>query len=53
METTGAAILDHNLTASQADFDRKIAEALAFYGVVDVPVNNAGYMEGRAFYELT
>jgi NADP-dependent 3-hydroxy acid dehydrogenase YdfG len=39
----GAAILNLDLIADQADFDRVAEAAVAIYGTVDVLVNNAGY----------
>ncbi|MCJ1402162.1 hypothetical protein MMC11_005381 [Xylographa trunciseda] len=44
-EEAGAAILDLDVTASQADLDAKMKEALSIYEGIDVLVNNAGYIE--------
>ena len=53
LKNTGAAVLDLDVTASQADLDKKVIEALAIYGTIDVMVNNAGYIESGAVEELT
>lgn len=39
----GAAILQLDVTAPQAELDRIATEAIAVYGRVDILVNNAGY----------
>ena len=41
----GAALLDLDITASQAELDATMKEALSIYGGIDVLVNNAGYIE--------
>ncbi|KAG0653022.1 putative oxidoreductase [Hyphodiscus hymeniophilus] len=45
LEGTGAAILEIDVTASQAELDSKVKEALEIYYGIDVLVNNAGYFE--------
>ncbi|KAK3169840.1 putative secondary metabolism biosynthetic enzyme [Lepraria neglecta] len=50
---TGATIMDLDVTAPQADLDKKMAEALAIHGGIDVLVNNAGYIESGPVEELT
>ena len=50
---TGATIMDLDVTAPQADLDKKMAEALAIHGCIDVLVNNAGYIESGPVEELT
>lgn len=47
----GAAILDLDVTASQAELDAKIKEAIGIYGTLDVLVNNAGYIEASLVEE--
>jgi NAD(P)-dependent dehydrogenase (short-subunit alcohol dehydrogenase family) len=41
----GAAVLDLDVTASHAEIDSIIDEAIKIYGVIDVLVNTAGYIE--------
>ncbi|MCJ1393708.1 hypothetical protein MMC18_006584 [Xylographa bjoerkii] len=41
----GAAVLDLDFTASQAELDTKMREALSIHGGIDVLVNDAGYIE--------
>ena len=41
-EDTGANILDLDVTVSETELDKKVAEALAIYGSIDMLVNNAG-----------
>ena len=53
LKNTGASILDLDVTLSQTELDKKIAEALAIYGTIDVLVNNAGYIVSGAFEEQT
>ena len=48
----GAAILDLDVTIPRPELDSKIEEALKIYGVIDVLVNNAGYIESGALEEL-
>ncbi|RDW66908.1 hypothetical protein BP5796_09657 [Coleophoma crateriformis] len=45
LKDSGAAVLDIDVTASQAVLNIKIEEALAVYGRIDVLVPNAGYSE--------
>ncbi|MCJ1439399.1 hypothetical protein MMC27_008793 [Xylographa pallens] len=45
LKEAGAAILDLDVTAPQGELDGKIQEAIAIYGIIDVLVNNAGYIE--------
>ena len=47
----GAAILDLDITAPQAELDAKIKEAIGIYGALDVLVNNAGYIEASLVEE--
>lgn len=54
LKTTGASILDLDVTAPQAEIDGKIDEALRIYGSgIDVVVNNAGYMQSGFVEEMT
>ena len=52
LKDAGAAILDLDVTAPQAELDAKVKEALSIYGVIDVLVNNAGYIEAALVEEL-
>ncbi len=52
LKDAGAAILDLDVTAPQAELDAKVKEALEIYGGIDVLVNNAGYIEGALVEEL-
>jgi NAD(P)-dependent dehydrogenase (short-subunit alcohol dehydrogenase family) len=52
LKGTGAAILDIDVTAPQAELDTKIEKALAIYGGIDVVVPNAGYSEMGFVEEL-
>jgi NAD(P)-dependent dehydrogenase (short-subunit alcohol dehydrogenase family) len=45
LEDLGAAILDVDVTASQAELDSKVKEAVEIHYGIDVLVNNAGYFE--------
>ncbi len=53
LKAVGAAVLDLDVSISQAGLDQKVAEALNIYGAIDVLVNNAGYIESGAVEELT
>lgn len=53
LKDTGAAILDLDVTAPQAEIERKFREAWDIYGTIDVLVNNAGYIQCGAMEELT
>ena len=52
-ENLGAAILDLDITASQADIDVKVKQAVEIYGGIDVLINNAGYIEASICEEAT
>ena len=41
LKDAGAAILELDVTAPQAEVDAKVKEALNIYGGIDVLVNNA------------
>ena len=47
----GAAILDLDITAPQVEIDAKVKEAIGIYGILDVLVNNAGYIEASLVEE--
>lgn len=47
----GAAVLDLDTTAPQAELDLKVKEAIGIYGTLDVLVNNAGYIEASLVEE--
>ncbi|KAI1371048.1 hydroxybutyrate dehydrogenase [Hypoxylon crocopeplum] len=53
LKDTGATILDLDVTAPQAEIDRKFQQALQAYGTIDVIVNNAGYIQCGAIEEIT
>ena len=52
LKDAGAAVLDLDLTAPQAELDAKMKDALKIYGGIDVLVNNAGYIEAALIEEL-
>lgn len=52
LSDAGAAVLDLDVTAPQAELDTKVKEALGIYGGIDVLVNNAGYIEAGLVEEL-
>ncbi|KAJ5128685.1 hypothetical protein N7448_002402 [Penicillium atrosanguineum] len=45
LKDIGAATMQLDVTASQAELDRKANEAISMYGRIDVLVNNAGYTQ--------
>lgn len=54
LKDTGAAILDLDVAAPEAEIQSKMNEAWEIYpGGIDVVVNNAGYILSAAFEELT
>ena len=53
LKAAGAYLLDLDVTASQAELNQKVSEALAAYGKIDILVNNAGYVESGFVEELT
>ena len=53
LKGTGAHILDLDVTASQAELNERVAEALQVYEGIDILVNNAGYVESGFVEELT
>ncbi|KAI2628561.1 NAD(P)-binding protein [Hypoxylon sp. NC1633] len=53
LKETGAAILDLDVTAPQAEIEKKFKEAWDVYGTIDVLVNNAGYIQCGAMEEIT
>lgn len=44
--------LQLDVTASQAELDEKIEEAIAFFGKIDVLVNNAGFVGSGVWEEV-
>ncbi|EED16544.1 hydroxybutyrate dehydrogenase, putative [Talaromyces stipitatus ATCC 10500] len=52
LKDTGAAILDLDVTISEAEIFSKINEAHQIYGRIDVLVNNAGYIESGAVEDI-
>lgn len=54
LKTTGASILDLDVTAPQAEIEAKIDEAWKLYeNGIDVVVNNAGYMQSGFVEDMT
>lgn len=53
LRDTGAAILDLDVTAPEADIFAKVKEAHQIYGRIDVLVNNAGYIESGAVEDMS
>ena len=53
LKETGAAILELDVTAPQAELDSKIQDAIKIYRRIDILVNNAGYIEMGLIEELT
>lgn len=53
LEAAGAAVFSLDVTASQAELDAKIQEALKIYDGIDVLVNNAGYIEAGLIEDIT
>ena len=54
LKDTGASILDLDVTAPTSEINAKLVEAWKLYpGVIDVVVNNAGYILSGAFEELS
>ena len=52
LKEAGAATLNLDVRAPQAELDRIIEEALSIYGGIDVLVNNAAYCEVGVLEEL-
>lgn len=52
LKDTGAAILDLDVTAPQAEIEKKFGVAWRIYGSIDVLVNNAGYIFCGALEEI-
>lgn len=52
LKDAGAAIIDLDVCAPQAEIDAKVAEAIKTYGGVDVLVNSAGYIEAGMAEEI-
>lgn len=53
LASTGAAILDLDVSLGTKQIENTVEEALGIYGRIDVLVNNAGYMESCYIEELT
>lgn len=53
LRETGATILDLDVTAPQAEIEKKFKEAWDAYGTIDVLVNNAGYIQCGALEEIS
>jgi NAD(P)-dependent dehydrogenase (short-subunit alcohol dehydrogenase family) len=52
LKDAGAAVLSLDVTASQADINAKVEEAINIYGGIDVIVNSAGYIEAGIAEEI-
>lgn len=52
LESTGAHVMDLDVTLPPQELDAKVQAALAVYGGIDVLVNNAGYIESSPLEEL-
>ena len=53
LQQLGAATLDLDVFAFQADLNEKMQEALKIYGHIDVLVNNAAYIEAGLMEDIT
>jgi NAD(P)-dependent dehydrogenase (short-subunit alcohol dehydrogenase family) len=53
LKDAGAAVCSLDVTATQADINAKVEEAIAIYGSIDVVVNSAGYIEAGIAEEVT
>ena len=53
LQGTGAHILNLDVTASQDELNKNVAQAFVVYGGIDILVNNAGYVESGFVEELT
>ena len=53
LKDTGATIIELDVTASQAEINKKFQQALEAYGTIDVIVHNAGFIQCGAVEELT
>ncbi|KAI1263027.1 hydroxybutyrate dehydrogenase [Xylariaceae sp. FL1019] len=53
LKDTGAAILDLDVTISQAEMNNKFQQALGAYGSIDVIVHNAGFIQCGPLEDLT
>lgn len=53
LKKAGAAVHSLDVTASQADINAKVEEAIDIYDGIDVIVNNAGYIEAGIAEEVT
>ena len=52
LKETDASILELDVTASPAEIDAKVQEAIAIYGHIDILINNAGFVS-MSFVEET
>ncbi|KAH8816534.1 putative hydroxybutyrate dehydrogenase [Xylogone sp. PMI_703] len=53
LESTGAAILDLDISITTDEITAKVNQALSIYDGIDILINNAGYIESSALEELT
>ncbi len=52
LKSTGAALMQLDVLASQKELDQKVEEALKIYGQIDIFVSNAGYVGVGTLEEL-
>ncbi|KAL3477156.1 hypothetical protein BJX99DRAFT_226473, partial [Aspergillus californicus] len=53
LKEAGAAVLELDVTSPEETLNEKAAEAWGIYGKIDVLVNNAAYIDGGIFEEIT
>lgn len=53
LESTGAKLLQLDVTSPQTDINKLMEEAVSLFGKVDVLVNNAGYVCSGSWEDLT
>jgi NADP-dependent 3-hydroxy acid dehydrogenase YdfG len=52
LASQGAAVLELDVTDTQASIDQTIAKAISIYGRIDVLVNNAGFVAAGSWEDL-
>ncbi|OBS20356.1 hypothetical protein FPOA_06728 [Fusarium poae] len=53
LASQGAAVLELDVTDTQASIDQTIAKAISIYGRIDVLVNNAGFVAAGSWEDLS